>query len=212
MLPVAILILAAGTYLVLRRTQQVQQVAPAETAGPAAAPEPVAPPPAPAPQARPQSPAAAPERRDTATMPRATSVPAEPAARPVEPEPPAPAGVEPVAPPAPDLAPAAPEPPAFTPPETVSEVYRCRSGVEFNVDPEEAEVAIDGVVIGIADDWDGKGGGQVYTFDKPGTYYARLAHAGYVTAWVKIEVSSSAKDRYADIDTELKKEKKPRRP
>lgn len=55
--------------------------------------------------------------------------------------------------------------------------------------------------IGVADDWDGRP--RPYTFEKPGTYYARFTLAGYRTAWVKIVVGPGAKDAIADVDTEL---------
>ena len=83
--------------------------------------------------------------------------------------------------------------------------FQCRSGAEFNVSPEEAEVAVEGRVIGIADDWDGMGGGEVFTFPGPGVYFVRLSLDGYQTAWVKVVVSADAEDDVADIDTELEK-------
>jgi serine/threonine-protein kinase len=105
---------------------------------------------------------------------------------------------------APTEAPLVPTPvPTPTPP--ISATYYCLWGVEFNVEPEEAQVAIDGRVIGIADEWDGSGGGQVYTFSKPGTYYARFSLSRYQTTWVKIVVSEDAEETIADIDTELLK-------
>ncbi len=84
--------------------------------------------------------------------------------------------------------------------------FQCRSGAEFNVSPEEAEVTVEGRVIGIADDWDGMGGGEVFTFPGPGVYYVRLSLDGYRTAWVKVIVSPDAEDDVADIDTELEKD------
>jgi serine/threonine-protein kinase len=96
-------------------------------------------------------------------------------------------------------------PPVPTPTPLISETFYCIFGAELNVEPEDAEVAIDGQVIGIADDWDGAGGGQVYTFPGPGTYYARFSLNRYQTAWVKIVVSEDAEKTVADIDFELSK-------
>lgn len=81
--------------------------------------------------------------------------------------------------------------------------YFGREGAVFNVSPEEALVEIEGNIIGTADDWDGKGGGRVYRFPKPGTYYARLSLQGYRTVWVAIVITPSAGDEEADVDWEM---------
>ncbi len=98
-----------------------------------------------------------------------------------------------------------PPTPKPTPPPPVVQTYYGRHGAVFNVDPEDALVEIEGQVIGKADDWDGKGGGKVYLFPGPGTYYAKLSLAGYKTVWVAIVISPHAKDKYADVDWELDK-------
>lgn len=97
-----------------------------------------------------------------------------------------------------------PEPTAVPPtaPPVVA-TFRCQKGADFNVSPEEATVEINGHVIGIADDWDGKGGGKTYMFDRPGTYYVKLSLVGYPTTWIRIIVDPSAEDEIADVDTEL---------
>jgi len=103
---------------------------------------------------------------------------------------------------------APPEKPKPSPPPLpISGTFHCRKGVEFDVDPEEALVAVDGVTIGIADDWDGKRGGKQYIFKKPGEHIARFSLKGYKTAWVKIIVDSDASDRIISVDTRLKKKK-----
>lgn len=99
--------------------------------------------------------------------------------------------------------PTVPPTPTPTPPPPVVKTYYGRQGAVFNVDPEDALVEIDGQVIGTADDWDGKGGGKVYVFPGPGTYYAKLSLKGYRTAWVAIVISPSAKDKNADVDWEM---------
>lgn len=86
----------------------------------------------------------------------------------------------------------------------LSGTFHCRQGAEFDVDPEDAVVAIDDVVIGKADDFDGKGGGRTYYFKGPGTYIARFSMKGYRTAWVKIVVSPSASESVVSVDTELR--------
>lgn len=99
--------------------------------------------------------------------------------------------------------PTVPPTPTPTPPPPVVKTYYGRHGAVFNVDPEETLVEIGGKVIGVADDWDGKGGGRVYVFPGPGTYYARLSLKGYRTVWVAIVVTPSAKDDEADVDWEM---------
>ena len=86
----------------------------------------------------------------------------------------------------------------------LSGTFHCRKGAEFDVDPEDAAVAIDDVVIGLADDFDGKGGGRTYYFRGPGTYIVRLSMKGYRTAWVKVIVSSDAAESVVSVDTKLR--------
>ena len=95
------------------------------------------------------------------------------------------------------------EPPTATPTPPIEKVFTCQKGAKFNVSPEDAEVWIEGKKIGTADDWDDMGGGKVFDFPKPGTYYVRLTLKGYKTAWVKIVVKSDADKEVANVDTEL---------
>ena len=92
--------------------------------------------------------------------------------------------------------------PTATPTPPIVATFACSRGAEFHVSPEDAQVVIDGKLIGIADDWDGMGGGKAYIFPGPGIHYARFSMAGYKTAWVKIEVRPGAKG-IVKIDTEL---------
>jgi hypothetical protein len=124
----------------------------------------------------------------------AAPVPTPPAPAPVEPAPPA---AEPVAP-----APA----PAYTPPVAVSDTFRCRKAAEFNVSPEEAHVLIDGRDNGIADDWDGAGGGKDWSLAS-GEYVACFAAPKYKTACVRLVVSPQGEDDVCDVDTELDRDR-----
>ena len=63
-------------------------------------------------------------------------------------------GVEP-----PTATPVPPPPTPTMPPITA--VFECQKGAKFGVSPDAAEVTIDGKLLGIADDWDGFGGGPV---------------------------------------------------
>ena len=86
-------------------------------------------------------------------------------------------------------------------------MFECQKGAKFGVSPDAAEVTIDGKLLGIADDWDGFGGGP-YEFPHSGTYLVKLSLAGYQTAWVQVVVKSGAEDEVVTVDTELQKEKK----
>ena len=98
----------------------------------------------------------------------------------------------------------APIPPApVEPPPPIAEVFQCRKGAEFHVDPEEVLVTIDGQLLGKADDWDGAGGGETYSFPGPGDYLVQLSLQGFRTVWVKVVVTPSARRDVVDVDTEL---------
>ena len=117
--------------------------------------------------------------------------------------------MQPIATPTPPPPTPTPRPPAPTPQPTptppIVAIFECREGVEFHVSPDEAEVEVNGTIIGIADDWDGVGGGQKYLIRVAGEHYARFTLAGYEPAWVKIVISPNARDRFCDVDTKLKK-------
>ncbi|MCD4748860.1 MAG: protein kinase [Thermoanaerobaculales bacterium] len=99
-------------------------------------------------------------------------------------------------------------PPTPTPtPPPIEEMFACSRGAEFHVDPEETMVTINGEDIGIADDWDGRGGGKVYFFPGPGRYLVKLSCAGRRTTWIRIAVTEYADDEIVDIDTELEKQR-----
>jgi hypothetical protein len=104
--------------------------------------------------------------------------------------------------PAPAPPPVAGPPPASSEP-AIAERFETRSAAEFHVSPEEAVVAVDGVIIGKADDWDGMGGGKAWVFPGPGTYLVRLEAEGYRTAWVQVVVRAEAEEEVIDVDTEL---------
>ena len=69
--------------------------------------------------------------------------------------------------------------------------------------PEEAIVTVNGLRLGTADDWDGKGGGKTYQFAGPGTYDVLLSLDGYEPARIQVVVAADAEDDVADVDTEL---------
>lgn len=111
----------------------------------------------------------------------------------------------PVPTPIPTPLPTPPPTPAPTPTPPIVEEYLCRERVEFHVSPDKATVTINGVTIGIADDWDGVGGGKPFVFPGPGVYYAYFTLDRYESAWVKITVSPDAPDALAKVRTKLKR-------
>lgn len=101
-----------------------------------------------------------------------------------------------------------PWPPTPTPTPPIVAVFRAREKVKFNVSPEDAHVIINGHDIGKADDWDDMGGGESWRFPGvPGVYWVRFELEGYRTTWIKLIADPDAKDKTADVDTELKKAK-----
>lgn len=106
----------------------------------------------------------------------------------------------------PTLAPATPTPRPTEPP--IAATFKCQKGVTFSLSPDSATITMDGTTIGTADDWDDMGGGKVFEFSGPGVHYALISLAGYHAVWVKIVVDPSASDEIADVDTDLKKDKK----
>jgi hypothetical protein len=81
----------------------------------------------------------------------------------------------------------------------VERVYRCRHGVEFKLEPDDAEVEIGGKPVGKADQLD------KYEFEEHGTYYVKLTHRHYHPAWIKIVVTHDAKEKYAEVEFKLHK-------
>jgi hypothetical protein len=100
---------------------------------------------------------------------------------------------------APSAAAVAPE----APPAPLAGTFEAQRGAEFHVDPEDTLVTIDGKVLGIADDWDGMGGGKQWVAPGPGEYLVKLTLAGYKTAWIKIVIKPGAKKHFVDVDTDL---------
>jgi hypothetical protein len=101
------------------------------------------------------------------------------------------------------LSEAAPPPePAYVPPVAVSEVLTCREGVKFQTDPEEAVVSVDGSRLGLADDWDGAGGGKAWR-PGPGTYVACMSGPSLRTACVELRLQPGAKAKFCEVETEL---------
>jgi hypothetical protein len=65
---------------------------------------------------------------------------------------------------------------------------------------------VDGRYVGIADDWDDRGGGRKYEFSREGTHHVRFELPGHRDLNVDVIVSSNASDDTADVGDELKRE------
>ena len=92
-------------------------------------------------------------------------------------------------------------------PERVDAVYATRRGVRFTSSPEQARLYVDGRYIGIADDWDNRGGGRQLEFEKSGTHYVRMELPGYRPMHLQIDVTSEGDDSVS-IDEELDRNSK----
>ena len=108
-----------------------------------------------------------------------------------------------------------PAPPAESSAETrssresgvlVDNVYRTRRYAKFGVSPDQARMYVDGRYVGIADDWDDRGGGRKYEFAREGTHHVRFELPGHRDLNVDVIVSSNASDDTADVGDELKRE------
>jgi hypothetical protein len=86
----------------------------------------------------------------------------------------------------------------------VDRVYHTRRSARFGCSPDQARLYVDGKFVGIADDWDGRGGGKDLEFTN-GTHRVRLELPGYRTLSIDMVVTPSADDELIKIDDELKR-------
>lgn len=89
-------------------------------------------------------------------------------------------------------------------------VVRTRRAMRLAVSPEQARVYVNGAYVGIADDWDGKGGGLDYQFSNRGGHFVRLELPGYRDLELEVVVTSGAEEEVLEIHDEL--ERQQRRP
>jgi serine/threonine-protein kinase len=210
---IALAILVAATLYLLRQRREgsveAAAAAPAVTAAPAptfaAAPTPAAVPTA-APSPEPTlAESAAPKPPDEAVAAAAAPTAPHPTARPRPTPRPKPTAVA-VAAAVPERAAPAPASaaPAVPPkPDHVDASYRTRRAVRFTSSPQQARLYLDGKYIGIADDWDNRGGGSELAFAKPGTHYVRMELPGYRPFVVEIDVSEDADKDSPSVDEEM---------
>ncbi|MGH9442476.1 MAG: serine/threonine-protein kinase [Thermoanaerobaculia bacterium] len=95
---------------------------------------------------------------------------------------------------APEEAAAAPVPPAAPaadPSAPADRVYRTRRGMKFQISPDQARLFVDGIYVGVADDWDDHGGGKVFPFSA-GTHAVHAKLPGYRELRLQIIADPSA--------------------
>lgn len=90
---------------------------------------------------------------------------------------------------------------------TFEAVYRGRKKCKFDVEPEDAEVYINGKHLGKADDWDGMGGGKEYEFESSRPFFATFKLKGFRTATVKIIPDEDVEEKTVSVDFKMKKDK-----
>ncbi|MCA1610224.1 MAG: hypothetical protein LC780_05000 [Acidobacteria bacterium] len=88
----------------------------------------------------------------------------------------------------------------------VDNTYRTRRFAKFGVSPDQARMYVDGRYVGIADDWDDRGGGRKLEFTRSGRHRVKFELPGYRDLNVAIVVSPDAGDDTADVGDELKRE------
>ena len=84
--------------------------------------------------------------------------------------------------------------------------YRTRKYAKIGVSPDQARMYVDGRFVGIADDWDDRGGGRKFEFIREGVHRVRFELPGYHDLNVDVTVSGGADDDTADIGDELRRE------
>ncbi|MDQ2978005.1 MAG: protein kinase, partial [Acidobacteriota bacterium] len=91
---------------------------------------------------------------------------------------------------------------------TPDHVYQTRRYAKIGVSPDQARMYVDGRYVGIADDWDDRGGGRKFEFTRAGTHRVRFELPGHRDVNVEVQVSPAASDDTVEIGDELKRESK----
>lgn len=82
-------------------------------------------------------------------------------------------------------------------------VVRTRRAVRFGISPEQARIYVNGAYVGIADDWDGRGGGLDYPFTSRGGNAVRIELPGYRPLALEVVVTAAAGEEVLEITDEL---------
>jgi eukaryotic-like serine/threonine-protein kinase len=84
-------------------------------------------------------------------------------------------------------------------------ILRTRQGVKIGVSPDQARVYLDGRYVGIADDWDDRGGGRTLPLPRDGAHRIRISLPGYRDMNVEVVRSRGAGDDTVEIGGDLAK-------
>jgi len=82
-------------------------------------------------------------------------------------------------------------------------VLRTRQGVKIGVSPDQARVYLDGRYVGIADDWDDRGGGRTLPLPRDGVHRIRISLPGYRDMNVEVVRSRGASEDTVEIGGDL---------
>ena len=88
---------------------------------------------------------------------------------------------------------------------TTDAVLRTRRAVRFAVSPEQARIYVNDAYVGIADDWDGRGGGLDFAFSRRGGHFVHVELPGYRSMDLEIVVTSGAEEDVLEIEAELER-------
>jgi hypothetical protein len=83
-------------------------------------------------------------------------------------------------------------------------VFATRRAVRFTSSPDQARLYLDGRYIGIADDWDNRGGGRELELAK-GTHSVRMELPGYRPLVLEIQVTDESGKDSPSIDQEMER-------
>jgi predicted Ser/Thr protein kinase len=83
-------------------------------------------------------------------------------------------------------------------------VFATRRAVRFTSSPDQARLSVDGRYIGIADDWDNRGGGRELELPK-GTHSVKMELPGYRPLILEIQVTDDSGKDSLSIDQEMER-------
>ena len=83
-------------------------------------------------------------------------------------------------------------------------VFATRRAVRFTSSPDQARLFVDGKYIGIADDWDNRGGGRELELPK-GDHIVRMELPGYRPFFLEIQVTAESGKDSPSIDEEMER-------
>ncbi|HYK42640.1 MAG TPA: serine/threonine-protein kinase [Thermoanaerobaculia bacterium] len=82
-------------------------------------------------------------------------------------------------------------------------ILRTRQSVKIGVSPDQARVYLDGRYVGIADDWDDRGGGRTLPLQRDGAHRIRITLPGYRDMNVEVVRSRGAGEDTVEIGGDL---------